>query len=89
MSILDRIFGKDDEPFEVQGLIHAPLDDEFIKKHSSIKVCLNDDEEIIEVSINDVENAPSKGIDSKHWDALTSEAQKVLKDQGFYPIIKI
>lgn len=31
----------------------------------------------------------SKGVDREHWEALSPEAQKALRDNGFYPILKI
>lgn len=46
------------------------------------------DKRLSEVQVVDTHEAreESKAIDSKHWDALPTEAQEALKKLGFYPI---
>lgn len=88
MSLFDKFFGKDDTPsFERMGYI-----DIFSRNDDGIDISgiFDEGEERIVHIISGEDNIdPSKGIASEHWDALSSEAQKALKDQGFYPVIKI
>ncbi len=77
MGLLDILFGKDEEPWQMQGDIIGPTIDTIKGKT------------VIIGEFNSENKDPSKAIDSKHWDALSLEAQKALKEQGFYPSIRI
>ncbi len=83
MSFFDKLFKRKSKSQELKEIIESSnimqgiVPNKFVYDLRTLSNTRNDSRD------------RSKGIDSKQWDALPEEARKTLKEQGFYPIIKI